>query len=317
VVAAVLAAVSLGALVSLAPRALGLSQVPLLAQAVALRGVLALAALGAGAVLLVLWALSRRRPRALLAAAVLLSVGAGHAGVLVARGLAAPPPDAREADLVVLSLNTLGGASSPQHVARAARAADADVLALPETGADLAGEVARLLGPWSAWTGQRGSSPVGATSLVVADRLGPLEQVVAPRLALGAVSAAPVGDGGVLTAVHPPPPLPLAAGVGAWSADVAEAAAACRATPGAVVAGDFNATLDHAALADLGPCVDAAAEVGAAGVATWPASASRLLGAPIDHVLVDARAWRVLSVQVLDVGGSDHRALVVRLARRG
>jgi endonuclease/exonuclease/phosphatase (EEP) superfamily protein YafD len=66
---------------------------------------------------------------------------------------------------------------------------------------------------------------------------------------------------------------------------------------------------------ELGPCVDAAEAVGAAGLGTWPSRAPELLSAPIDHVLVDARVWRVVSVRVVRVGGSDHRGLVVGLDR--
>ncbi|WP_246855052.1 endonuclease/exonuclease/phosphatase family protein [Cellulomonas sp. Y8] len=102
-----------------------------------------------------------------------------------------------------------------------------------------------------------------------------------------------------------------------WRAHAVGIAEVCRSTPGAIVAGDLNATLDHPGLDDLGPCVDAAAEVGAAGLGTWPADVPRVLAAPIDHVLVDGRAWRVTAFGVLDrVGASDHRPVVAHLARR-
>ncbi|WP_349306923.1 endonuclease/exonuclease/phosphatase family protein [Cellulomonas sp. ES6] len=102
-----------------------------------------------------------------------------------------------------------------------------------------------------------------------------------------------------------------------WVAHVQGVADVCRSTPGAVVAGDLNATLDHPGLADLGPCVDAAAATGAAGLGTWPADVPRVLGAPIDHVLVDARVWRVTGFGVLPrTGTSDHRPVVAHLARR-
>jgi endonuclease/exonuclease/phosphatase (EEP) superfamily protein YafD len=102
-----------------------------------------------------------------------------------------------------------------------------------------------------------------------------------------------------------------------WRAHTAVIAAVCRATPGVVVAGDLNATLDHPGLHDLGPCVDAAEQAGAAALGTWPARVPPLLGAPIDHVLVDGRAWRVTGFAVLPaVGGSDHRPVVAHLARR-
>jgi endonuclease/exonuclease/phosphatase (EEP) superfamily protein YafD len=102
-----------------------------------------------------------------------------------------------------------------------------------------------------------------------------------------------------------------------WRAHTAGIAAVCRSTPGVVVAGDLNATLDHPGLRDLGPCVDAAVQAGAGALGTWPARVPSVLGAPIDHVLVDGRAWRVTGFAVLPaVGGSDHRPVVAHLARR-
>lgn len=102
-----------------------------------------------------------------------------------------------------------------------------------------------------------------------------------------------------------------------WRAHAVGIAEVCRSTPGAIVAGDLNATLDHPGLDGLGPCVDAAAEAGAAGLGTWPADVPRVLAAPIDHVLVDGRAWRVTAFGVLDrVGASDHRPVVAHLAHR-
>ena len=85
--------------------------------------------------------------------------------------------------------------------------------------------------------------------------------------------------------------------------------------PGLIIAGDFNATLDHAPMKDLGGCADAALEAGIGGVSTWPTSShTTLLGSPIDHVLADSATWRARSASVLTLSGSDHRALVVELA---
>ena len=47
---------------------------------------------------------------------------------------------------------------------------------------------------------------------------------------------------------------------------------------------------------------------------TWPANLSRLLGAPIDHVLLDAERFVVDAAAILDVGASDHRAVVAQLS---
>ena len=102
-----------------------------------------------------------------------------------------------------------------------------------------------------------------------------------------------------------------------WRHDTALIARTCATTPGVIVAGDLNATLDHPGLRDLGPCVDAAREVGRASWGTWPSSAPSLLAAPIDHVLVDGRVWRVVSFDVLPAtGASDHRPALATVQRR-
>jgi endonuclease/exonuclease/phosphatase family metal-dependent hydrolase len=85
-----------------------------------------------------------------------------------------------------------------------------------------------------------------------------------------------------------------------------------------VLAGDFNATLDHAAFRRLlgdgsssGGYVDAAEQTGKGLSATW----SSLLGPPvtIDHVLADHRC-AVGAFAVFDLPGSDHNAVFADLA---
>ncbi|MEJ5887136.1 endonuclease/exonuclease/phosphatase family protein [Pseudokineococcus marinus] len=317
------------AVVTCAPLPLGLSTTPGVTQAVALRGAGALALLVLGLVIgLAAAAVAlRRRRRPLVAGAlavVLLACAAGHVGVLVARGWdgggAAPAPD-----LVVVALNTEVDGVAPEELAALVEGSGADVVALPETSERTAEAVAaaverRTGEAFAVLAEEVDDRPIAATSLLVHERLGPHERADAPALDLSAVAAAPVdGDGPLLVAVHPPPPIPGAFPQERWAEQVATAAAACTAAPGAVVAGDLNATLDHAPLADAldaGPCVDTADAVGAAAWGTWPASVPAVLGAPIDHVLVDGRVWQPLSARVERVGATDHRALVVALARR-
>ncbi|MFB9688358.1 endonuclease/exonuclease/phosphatase family protein [Amycolatopsis plumensis] len=74
-----------------------------------------------------------------------------------------------------------------------------------------------------------------------------------------------------------------------------------------ILAGDFNATLDHAAYRTVlaRGYRDAAEERGEGLAPTWPSS---LPVVTIDHVAVDNRA-AVLDYRVFDVPGSDHRAV--------
>jgi endonuclease/exonuclease/phosphatase family metal-dependent hydrolase len=81
-----------------------------------------------------------------------------------------------------------------------------------------------------------------------------------------------------------------------------------------ILAGDFNASLDHAAmrrLLDRG-YKDAAAQVGAGLIPTWPSNKRIPPIITIDHVLVDHRVG-VKAVSVHDVPGTDHRAVFAEL----
>jgi endonuclease/exonuclease/phosphatase family metal-dependent hydrolase len=81
-----------------------------------------------------------------------------------------------------------------------------------------------------------------------------------------------------------------------------------------VLAGDFNATLDHAELRRViaRGYEDAADELGKGLHPTWPTNGRRTLPVTIDHVLADERCG-FRDLQTFDVAGSDHRAVLVEL----
>lgn len=124
-----------------------------------------------------------------------------------------------------------------------------------------------------------------------------------------------------ILAVHPIAPNN---GVAQWSRDldlVVETAEASRGPT--VVAGDFNATLDHPhlqALMDL-EYRDASADAGFGWRPTWPSSSGNLrftrLGLPplfgLDHVFIRG-PLEGTDAEVAGVQGTDHRALVTRIA---
>jgi endonuclease/exonuclease/phosphatase (EEP) superfamily protein YafD len=328
------AGVALGGLlvvvVLLAAPPAGLAGSAPFAQVLAFRAAVGLGLLVLAGLVVAVGPLRRRRVgRAL--AAVLLVGALAQLGVLAARGWTGSGPDARARsdaagrDVVVLSFNT-AGVVTPDELARLVRGTGADVVALPETTRGTADALAALLetagNPVQVHAQRTGEGTAAATTLLVSRDLG--EHTVTGTLPtrLASFRVEPVGgdDGSPFTslvAAHPRAPLSGAAMPG-WRSETALLRDACRSTPGAVVAGDLNATLDHPGLAGLAPCVDAADAVGAAALGTWPASAPRWLAAPIDHVLVDSRAWEVLSFDVLaPVGDSDHRPVVAHLRTRG
>jgi len=296
------------------------------AQVVSFRALLALGMLVPALVVLAVPAVRRV---ALPVGLALLLGGLAQAGVLVARSIGTEPfaeVDAPSADgatgttLTVLAFNTLDAVDAAT-IAALATAHAADVVVLPETSRTTAEETAALL-----TTGGRtmqvlsvdGSVPsIAATSLLVDTAVGTYPRADPLATRLGSFTAVPTTAGSpVLVAAHPLAPTRRGA-MPTWRTETALVADACRATPGAIVAGDLNATLDHPGLTDLDPCVDAARAVGAAAHGTWPATAPSLLAAPIDHVLVDGRAWAVTGFRVLAATGtSDHRPVVALLARR-
>lgn len=124
-------------------------------------------------------------------------------------------------------------------------------------------------------------------------------------------------DAGPLTvyAVHPAAPGPRVHT--AWDRDLALLASELDAATGpVVVAGDFNATRDHAPfrhLASLG-YIDAADQAGAGFRPTFPQDRLPVALVAIDHVMVRDAPLRAVEFTTVAVDGADHRALVVAYA---
>ncbi|MGX5695936.1 endonuclease/exonuclease/phosphatase family protein [Agromyces soli] len=317
------------------PQAFGLQDQWVAAHVVALRGAGALAAVLV-AVLFGLLALSRRARRFAIAMIVVLALfAAGNVAVLVARGLGGSDASAAaEASVTVLSWNTLGEVPDASTVAALALERGADVVVLPETTEPFGEQVALAMRDggrpmWVHWQAFDDIAKARSTTLLVSSELGDY-RVVTPDWpgppdntnTVPSLVAMPVdGDGPTIVAVHAVAPVRWE--IRNWRSDLDWIAEQC---PGGdvIMAGDFNATLDHFAGrgvdgGDLGACRDAAHEAGAAGVGTWPTDVPPVLGSPIDHVLASA-AWRVEAFRVLDAldgSGSDHRPVVATLVRAG
>jgi endonuclease/exonuclease/phosphatase (EEP) superfamily protein YafD len=113
-------------------------------------------------------------------------------------------------------------------------------------------------------------------------------------------------------AIHPLPPVGSSQ-VSDWERDLSDLPGADPGETIRILAGDFNATLDHAELRDLiaSGYSDAADAVGSALVPTWPRPI-HTLPITIDHVLADERVY-VQDVAIRDLSGSDHRMLLAKL----
>ncbi|WP_330351483.1 endonuclease/exonuclease/phosphatase family protein [Streptomyces sp. NBC_00582] len=119
-----------------------------------------------------------------------------------------------------------------------------------------------------------------------------------------------------LQLAHPEPPLPRQ--IGLWKRELGRlrdfAARARREGGPLVLAGDFNATRDHAAfrrVLDTG-LRDAARSAGAGRAPSWPSRTAPVFGAQIDHVLV-SKEFSARRARFLHLDGTDHRALLVDL----
>jgi endonuclease/exonuclease/phosphatase (EEP) superfamily protein YafD len=261
----------------------------------------------AGAVLVALAAAALRQWTA---AAVAAMLGVVLVAVVAPRALGGPsaPEGEPGPTLRVLTANLRRGGAPPEAVVALVRRTRADVLSLqelrPETvdALDAAG-LAELL-PHHEFDPDNGSAlfarvelrPVRTRPSVVGAAL-PMEG--APPLEL--------------FAVHPQAPL-RSIDLPAWRAGLRALPPATRHGPIRILAGDFNATLDHAELRRLIDTgyEDAAAEVGAGLRATWPSGRRIPPPVTIDHVLADARCG-VRAVSVHHIPRSDHRAVFAEL----
>ena len=266
-------------------------------------------AVAAAVVALVLLALRRRLP-ALLAALAGVTLVAGLADRALPDGRA----DGASARLRVLTANVAYSEVEPDVLAGMIREHRVDVLSLQELTPELAGrlrggEAGRLL-PHTAMRPGVGASGTGLMSRRPL-ALQRLPKGLQNRNAVARTRWPGFGAFEVV-AVHPPPPTP--GHIDNWAPDLRALPRASEGTLPRVLAGDFNATLDHRELRRLvaSGYRDAAAAAGSGLAGTWP-SDGPLPPVAIDHVLVPA-SWRVTRVEVLDLPGSDHRAVLAELA---
>ena len=304
------------------------------AQLVAVRGVV-LAAFVVIAVLSLL--LLFARPLRGFAASILIIalLGAAATGAIGAmRGFGTGALPEKTADSVrVLTWNTAGEAVSAETIADAILAQEVDVVTLPETAESVGERIAVMLRdqgrPMWVHHVQFGNVDNGPqaweTTILISPELGDYSVIASSEDGssnTGSVPSAVVmpvnGAGPTIVAVHAV--APRLETMNGWQSDLSWIADQCP-QGDFILAGDFNATIDHMARlgtdgGDVGYCRDAASRTGTGFTATWPADYPELIGAPIDHVMASPN-WDPTGSLVLDAAGSDHRALVVQLEPAG
>ncbi|MEV0195335.1 endonuclease/exonuclease/phosphatase family protein [Nonomuraea sp. NPDC050691] len=259
---------------------------------------------------LLMAAVSRRR--AVTAVALIATTALGASVLPRALGTADATPGR---PLRVLTLNMLFGRADPAAVMELVHRLDPDVLNTQELTPGAVEELDAmglktlmphrvLQAEWSA----TGSGLFCKHPLVALPELAPSvgHHMPAARIAL------PGGKAIEFVDVHPFPPLGRQAAE--WSQSLGQLPPASKDAV-RVLAGDFNASLDHAAMRGVlsRGYKDAADQVGAGLVPTWPANKKVPPIITIDHVLVDRRVG-VREVSVHTVPGTDHRAVFAELA---
>jgi endonuclease/exonuclease/phosphatase (EEP) superfamily protein YafD len=302
-----------------------------IAQIIAFRSMI-LVGFALSTVVLLLLALIRPvRGFALSLAAIAIIATVANGVIVVSRGLGTDSLPEKTADSVrVMTWNTAGEATAPESVAQIAVVMEADIVTLPETTIETGEQVAvamRELGhPMWAYHAEFGEDGWDArsTTLLISPDLGDyavIESSVDGTTNTSTVPSAvamPVdGDGPIVVAAHAV--APRRAYMARWRSDLQWLADQCG-DENVIMAGDFNATIDHMGRlgmdgGTLGHCHDVASETGNGSIGTWSTDLPGMLGAPIDHVMASEHwvASASIVLRGLDGSGSDHRPLIVQL----
>jgi endonuclease/exonuclease/phosphatase (EEP) superfamily protein YafD len=261
-------------------------------------------------------------------ASALLLRGAGPAAATAVAGAAltaavgprAVPhrqPPAAGPVLRVLTANLLAGRAEAEAVVELAGRTNADVLFVQELTGEAAARLQRArLGDLLPYrmTQRVPHDTHGSIYARYPLRASPLA-VPAPAARCTARLDLPTGQSVELACIHAAPPRPpwSRSATARWRDQLSGLPA-----PGdgpCILAGDFNATLDHAQFRRLlsRGYLDAASQAGNGLSLTWgPRPSRRPTLLTIDHVLIDRRC-AVLTTSAHWLAGSDHRALYAEL----
>lgn len=215
--------------------------------------------------------------------------------------------------LTVLSANVRYGTADPAGLVGLVERLRPDLLSVQELTPDLAAELRRegldRLLPHSILAVQPGWPGRGIYSRLKMYPLaeGPAAESVLPHVGVR------LPGGGAVRVVNVHPHTPVSGAESRWSRALERLPSAGSGVPWLLV-GDFNATMDHAAMRDVVArgYRDAGEATGKGLEPTWPA---RMVVPPlitIDHLLADRRIG-IAGYEVEELPGSDHRAIYARL----
>jgi endonuclease/exonuclease/phosphatase family metal-dependent hydrolase len=253
--------------------------------------------------------LARQRGPAATAAVAAAALGL----VTRSRRIPRPQPGASGPMLRVLTVNLYFGRADAEVIVARVRQAGANVLFLQELTADAVTRLKQAgledLMPHTQLDLRGGSRGSGIYSRFPLSEGPPVAPTYMAQPT--ALLQLPGGYAVELICVHPAPPSLGGRSAAPWREELA-----ALSPPGErprVLAGDFNATLDHAAFRDvlrLG-YADAAQQAGNALTPTWgPPGRGAVL--TLDHVLAD-RSCAVLAYAVHVIPGTDHQAVYAEI----
>jgi endonuclease/exonuclease/phosphatase (EEP) superfamily protein YafD len=283
------------------------------AQLVAFRPVLLV---GAGA-LLVLLLLVSLFARPVMPSAVGLTAVLAVGVVMVGPRLVPDPVPAAGTPLTVLTFNALDGWADVEALVELVRVERPDLIALTESGEVYRSRLAPLvetLGYRSAVAAHADQRDINSVTAFVAGGIGEFEVRRGEETAWFPYLEITGGALGELRFVTFHAVIPAPDDLPPWESDLALLAQWCAGPTPAIVAGDFNATLDHSAFrSGTAGCVDAGEQRGAGLIPTWgDGDLMRPIGPQIDHVLA-TNGIGAETFAVHDIAGSDHRAVLTRL----
>lgn len=267
----------------------------------------------ASLVALLLAVLSRRR----LAIAVAVAATASLAAAVIPRMTASAQPAADGPTLRVLSANLLFGRADAEAVVNLVRRVRPDVLSAQELSPAAVEELdeagLKELLPHRVLYDEFGAGGSGLYARYPLTEVTGMFQAIGHNMPAARLTL-PGGGQVELVAVHTYPPLgPRMTAL--WREGLRALPSAPSEGPYRILAGDFNASLDHAefrGLVERG-YVDAAEASGKGLIPTWPAN--RRVMPPIitiDHVLADRRL-AVTGYEVHTLPRTDHRAVFTEL----
>ncbi|MGZ0151949.1 endonuclease/exonuclease/phosphatase family protein [Kribbella sp. WER1] len=229
---------------------------------------------------------------------------------------AARPAPAGSRVLTIMVSNLYGGGARAADVAQLIRDRKPDLVSLPEAQSDVREQIRALLPDlqYKGYTDQPSPAAPSATSVLVSPALGAVTFASEPGTTFGNIVVTGGNLGEMrLIAYHGYPPLPDS--VATWAHDLLKVREWCSQDPPTVIAGDFNATVDHADFrAALGGyCRSVGPSVGGGLEGTWPADRPAVLRTQIDHVVV-TRQFEPDTFTTYAIHGTDHRAAVATIA---